>query len=255
MDTAAYLTRQGWLGAGRSLHPTGRGIGKPLLVSRKPNVLGIGKKKNDAYADQWWARAFDSSLKDLNVSKSPVTGATEAVTAEAWSQLDMIKASGGKWAGGLYSGFVKGEGLQGTLTPELPHGEKMVGLAMQPEVSGQKRKKGDGNEELYLNKQLRHEEKQLRKEGRRILREARQIDGEEKRLLKSDDAQGLPVVVSAIDLDSSIIQCTQITIDKAERRRRRQERRATRTHRRESQHEQHNAEKPNTTTSNPRKDE
>lgn len=121
MDTRAYLTGQGWLGTGHSLHPTGRGIKKPLLVSRKSNVLGVGKKKHDTHADQWWARAFDAGLKSLEVGRSESSGATESVKAGTWGQLDTLKAGGQKWAGngGLYAGFVRGEGLSGTITPEL----------------------------------------------------------------------------------------------------------------------------------------
>ena len=136
MDTTAYLTRQGWRGAGHSLHPTGRGIQKPLLVSQKSNVLGIGKKKHDAHADQWWARAFDSSLKGLDVGKvgeemveggnivvlggfveGDVNEGGVTVKSREWSQLDMMRAGGGKWVGngGLYGGFVKGQGLTGTI--------------------------------------------------------------------------------------------------------------------------------------------
>ena len=127
MDTTAYLTNQGWLGAGHSLHPTGRGIKKPLLVSRKSNVLGIGKKKHDAHADQWWARAFDSSLKGLEVGTNETTGVTDSVKSGAWGALDMIKAGGKKWAGngGLYAAFVRGEGLSGTMTPETPAAEEL----------------------------------------------------------------------------------------------------------------------------------
>lgn len=128
MDTTAYLTGQGWLGTGHSLHPTGRGIKKPLLVSRKSNVLGVGKKKHDAHADQWWARAFDAGLKSLEVGRSNSVGATQNVKAGAWGQLDMLKAGGQTWAGngGLYAGFVRGEGLNGTITPEVM-GDEMKG--------------------------------------------------------------------------------------------------------------------------------
>lgn len=118
MDTSAYLSRQGWLGDGHSLHPAGRGIRKPLLVSKKGNMLGIGKKKNDAHADQWWARAFDATLKGLKVSKDEVTGKAENVTfGKDSNALQMAARVGARWAanGGLYGGFVKGEGMEGTM--------------------------------------------------------------------------------------------------------------------------------------------
>ncbi|MCJ1236322.1 hypothetical protein MMC14_004303 [Varicellaria rhodocarpa] len=120
MDTSAYLAGQGWLGNGHSLDPTGRGLKGPLLVSRKSNTFGVGLKKHDAHADQWWARAFDDSLKNLDVSNNEITGDTIAVTAGLWGELDFMKAGGAKWVGngGLYAGFVKGEGLGGTLRAE-----------------------------------------------------------------------------------------------------------------------------------------
>ncbi|MCJ1396436.1 hypothetical protein MMC18_009326 [Xylographa bjoerkii] len=139
MDTTAYLTNQGWQGLGHALHPTGRGIKKPLLVSQKSNVLGIGKKKHDAHADQWWARAFDSSLKGLEVGRNEITGATERVRSGAWGALDMIKAGGEKWAGngGLYAGFVQGEVLSGTIVRERPATEESdLGSTKETEIQG-----------------------------------------------------------------------------------------------------------------------
>ncbi|MCJ1287825.1 hypothetical protein MMC26_007177 [Xylographa opegraphella] len=119
MDTTAYLTNQGWLGLGHALQPTGVGITKPLLVSHKSNSFGIGKKKHDANADQWWARAFDISLRGLEVGNNR---ATESVNPRERGPMDMIKAGGEKSAGndGLYAGFVRGEGLSGTIVPEKP---------------------------------------------------------------------------------------------------------------------------------------
>ncbi len=127
MDTTAYLTRQGWRGAGNSLHPSGHGIKKPLLVSKKSNVLGIGKKQHDAHADQWWARAFDATLKDLNVSKDDSSGKAEKVTFGAGAkQLEMVGRMGGKWAtnGGLYGAFVRGQALEGTISPKGMEGRE-----------------------------------------------------------------------------------------------------------------------------------
>jgi len=64
MDAAAYLKSHGWRGKGHSLDHTGRGITKPLSITQKRDLLGVGKPKT-LVADQWWMRAFDSSLKDL----------------------------------------------------------------------------------------------------------------------------------------------------------------------------------------------
>lgn len=109
MDTAAYLTRQGWRGSGHSLHPSGHGIAKPLLVSKKNDVLGLGNRKNDALASQWWLKAFDTTLKQVNYGV--VDGSSEPVERAASIFQRPFHNNA------LYSNFVKGEGLSGTYTP------------------------------------------------------------------------------------------------------------------------------------------
>ncbi|KAL8831076.1 MAG: hypothetical protein Q9170_005456 [Blastenia crenularia] len=113
MNTTAYLTRQGWRGDGHALHPNGYGIKKPLMVSKRTERLGVGKKAHDTHADQWWARAFDETLRSLNceqsIGKKNASGAVPLQTS----------MSAAKWNGncGLYDNFVRGEGLDGTITP------------------------------------------------------------------------------------------------------------------------------------------
>lgn len=68
MDSHAYLKGLGWRGEGHSLDHHDRGLKKPLLISQKVDVLGLGKKKHDV-ADQWWMRALDSSLKDIGTGR------------------------------------------------------------------------------------------------------------------------------------------------------------------------------------------
>lgn len=111
MDTAAYLTRQGWRGSGHSLHPSGHGIAKPLLVSKKNDVLGLGNRKNDALADQWWLKAFDNTLKQVN------PGAVDGASKSAEKITSTFRRS--FHSNALYSNFVKGEGLSGTQTPAV----------------------------------------------------------------------------------------------------------------------------------------
>ena len=121
MDPEAYLTNQGWRGHGHALHYSGRGIIKPLHLSQKANVFGVGKKQHDAHADQWWARAFDDTLKGLNTSKNEATGKIERVSVGPVAQtLPSVGIGGanGIGTGNLYSNFVRGESLSGTLTPE-----------------------------------------------------------------------------------------------------------------------------------------
>ena len=118
MDTAAYLTNQGWRGNGHALHHTGRGITKPILISKKTNVLGVGMKKIDAYADQWWARAFNDTLNGLKTTQSTGTGRTEGLSVGTSTQAQQMVVSreADDVRGGLYSNFIKGESLSGTLT-------------------------------------------------------------------------------------------------------------------------------------------
>ena len=117
MDTAAYLTSQGWAGHGHALHHSGRGIIKPIAIAQKNNVLGVGKKKHDAHADQWWARAFDETLKGINATKDGATGTTEGLvfTGAAKQGGSKMRCGVHSVGHGLYSCFVKGEGLGGTL--------------------------------------------------------------------------------------------------------------------------------------------
>ncbi|MCJ1386375.1 hypothetical protein MMC17_009501 [Xylographa soralifera] len=210
MDTTAYLTQQGWLGSGHALHPTGRGIRKPLLVSQKPNVLGIGKKKHDAYADQWWARAFDNSLKGLEVGKHGITGATESVKFGTWGVLDMIKAGEGKSAGtgDLYAGFVRGEGLSGTMVPEkLAAEESDLGITKEADIT------------VIV--------KRLSRNRRRTALDQRAVDAKAERLNKEKEA----ATTSQADFEGGKMTEDSDTIlktlsSKEERRQRRKERRS-----------------------------
>ncbi|CAD6592246.1 MAG: hypothetical protein ASARMPRED_006131 [Alectoria sarmentosa] len=147
MDPAAYLTNQGWRGDGHALHHSGRGITKPIHISQKTDVLGIGKKQHDAHADQWWARAFDDTLKGLNATKNEEKGKTEGVAFSSGAEaLQMIGIGGAKWVGqgGLYSNFVRGESLRGTLIPE----EKDHRETLSQSGGQRKRKRGSNDVDI-----------------------------------------------------------------------------------------------------------
>jgi nucleolar protein TMA23 len=106
MDASAYLRNHGWRGHGHSLGHTNRGITKPLLISRKADVLGVGLNKHRAVSDQWWMRAFDQGLKSLGTGEQT-----------ALSQVQKH----GVHRGGLYANFVKGERYEGSIgTSVLP---------------------------------------------------------------------------------------------------------------------------------------
>ncbi|KAK6583516.1 hypothetical protein PZA11_004592 [Diplocarpon coronariae] len=142
MDAHALLTSQGWRGTGNSLHPTNNSIGlsRPLLVSKKIDNLGIGKKQHST-SDMWWMNAFDSSLKGLDTSKEGKV--TQTVTSGG---LDMVQKAGAKWVGskgGLYTSFVRGEMLGGTIeeTAEIPAGSE------RGRAKKRKREPGESKEE------------------------------------------------------------------------------------------------------------
>ena len=123
MDTAGYLTRQGWLGHGHALHPTGRGIKKPLLASHKMNTLGVGKNVHDAHSNQWWAKVFDSTLESLTLNQKndqSIQGTLDKATNADKGCSDGLQKTASRRleAGNLYQHFVKGEGLEGTLSTE-----------------------------------------------------------------------------------------------------------------------------------------
>ena len=117
MDTTAYLIRQGWLGSGHALGARAQGIKKPVLVSQKTNTLGVGKKAYDAHADQWWSRAFDETLRSVNGAGQTEAPRVSSTPAGIYS---------GKWTGGggLYGGFVRGQGLEGTIRKEEKRAER-----------------------------------------------------------------------------------------------------------------------------------
>lgn len=135
MDAHALLTSQGWRGSGHSLHPTSdnSGLSRPLLISRKQNNLGVGKKQHKT-SDMWWMNAFDKTLKGLDTTQEG-----KVVQTLTNGGLDMVAKGGSKFAGngGLYASFVRGERLGGTITPEE---------AERPEPAKRRRRAKDGGE-------------------------------------------------------------------------------------------------------------
>ncbi|KAG8624679.1 hypothetical protein KVT40_007746 [Elsinoe batatas] len=133
MNATSYLVSHGWV-PGTSLHPhKPHSLSKPLLISRKIDVLGVGLNKNTSVSDQWWLRAFDSSLKALGTGQK---GALDGVREH------------GVVRGGLYGRFVRGEPEGGTIGRVLGEvvdgdevkssGERVEG-AEKVEVVGEKK--------------------------------------------------------------------------------------------------------------------
>lgn len=132
MDTNAYLKRHGWRGDGHSLDTTNRGISRPLLVSKKVEMLGVGLNKHAAVSDQWWMRAFDEGLKNLGSGTK--------------STLANVREKGVHF-GGLYGRFVKGETVKGTIEDTESREKKAEG----GENIGKKRKRDSGGKDVDKN--------------------------------------------------------------------------------------------------------
>ncbi|KAH6711357.1 hypothetical protein BKA61DRAFT_633886 [Leptodontidium sp. MPI-SDFR-AT-0119] len=161
MDAHALLTSQGWRGTGNSLHPTSNTIGlsRPLLVSKKVDNLGIGKKQHRT-SDMWWMNAFDSSLKGLDTSKEG-----QVIQTVTSGGLDMVQKAGAKWVGskgGLYASFVRGEGLGGTISPEEESSES----GKDGSGDGERKRKRGGEEESK-------EERRARKAAKKAMKAER----------------------------------------------------------------------------------
>ncbi|CZT04447.1 hypothetical protein WAI453_011501 [Rhynchosporium graminicola] len=174
MDAHALLTSQGWRGTGNSLHPTSNTIGlsRPLLVSKKVDNLGIGKKQHRT-SDMWWMNAFDSSLKGLDTSKEG-----QVVQTVTSGGLDMVQKAGAKWVGskgGLYASFVRGEGLGGTIEKK----EEESSESGKESGGDKKRKRGEESKEerserRAAKKALKNERVEL------VMRELRPVETETK---------------------------------------------------------------------------
>ncbi|KAI4724765.1 hypothetical protein E4T49_07522 [Aureobasidium sp. EXF-10728] len=149
MDAAGLLKKQGWRGLGHSLDDKNKGLRKPLLVSKKVDVLGVGINKADVIQGQWWLKAFDSSLKDFGTGKRSI--------------LANVKDHGIK-RGGLYGRFVQGEGVAGTIGVVDP---KFAALAsaIGPAV-GVKRKAEDDEEQDETEKKKAKKAKKEKKSSK-----------------------------------------------------------------------------------------
>ncbi|MCJ1229472.1 hypothetical protein MMC12_006139 [Toensbergia leucococca] len=113
MNANLLLRSQGWRGSGHSLHPSTdtSGLSSPLLVSQKRNNNGVGKIQHKT-SDMWWLNAFDKTLKGLDTSEEG-----KVVQTVTNGGLDMVKSDAGRFRG-LYAGFVRGQGLAGTIAGE-----------------------------------------------------------------------------------------------------------------------------------------
>ncbi|EGD91176.1 hypothetical protein H112_00974 [Trichophyton rubrum D6] len=110
MDPQAYLMNQGWSGPGNPLNPSrrlgahgGLGLTKPILVARKKNTHGIGKKTTHDHTNQWWLHGFEAALRSIGTDGNATPGSGGSTPETPKSEL--------------YKFFVRGPGLAGTINP------------------------------------------------------------------------------------------------------------------------------------------
>lgn len=103
MDSQKYLESYGWV-KGEPLQKGG--LRKPILVTHKFDVKGVGHQAKDTIA--WWETVFDGQLRSLDVNK------TGGFASDEKKKEDLEKEERKKNSP-LYQMFVKGEVLRGTV--------------------------------------------------------------------------------------------------------------------------------------------
>jgi nucleolar protein TMA23 len=181
MDAHAYLIKHGWSGPGNPLNPSqrpglhgGLGLTRPILVARKSNNHGVGKKTTKDATNQWWLRGFEDALKGVGDDSFEANSARQnnALTSE------------------LYRHFVRGSGLAGTLDPKESEDKDK---AVSASTSSSKRKREDRDDSKAgkaarkeeraakrAQKAVKKEEKAERKEARRV-KKVEKIERRQKR--------------------------------------------------------------------------
>ena len=218
MDTTAYLRLHGWQGAGHRLNPHSKhGLNKPLHVEQKMDVLGLGKRKHDTLIGQWWAKAFDDVLRDVNhqdkdgCESKNVSAGGLPMTGGALTSGSMTRSST------LYGSFVKGEGLQGTIATRASHNN----LKSESGGSGSVQhgeKHSQVGDQLLLEKSL----------NQPTLRDGKKDVGLEIDPLKGCDSTAV-TLSGARDLSNNHARLYEKRRRKGERRRKRRERKAQKT--------------------------
>ena len=180
MDAQAYLIKHGWSGPGNPLNPNqrpglhgGLGLTRPILVARKANNHGVGKKTTKDATNQWWLRGFEDALKGVGQESHEANSAREgnALTSE------------------LYRHFVRGSGLAGTLDPkkekvgveEVTVSAEEAARLKREEEKEEKAARKEGRAKRRAQKAVKKEQKAVRKEARRVKRVAK-VERREKKV-------------------------------------------------------------------------
>lgn len=194
MNAEALLKSQGWRGLGHSLHHSDDAIGlkRPILFSQKQNVLGVGTNTHRT-SDQWWMNAFDQQLKGMET----VEGGTGVIQKVKGGDLNKIQGKHTKYGaiggGGLYSEFVSGGVLQGTIMVDNSNSSSSNSEEDEEEINEQEKETtpatSEESEEVKSQainfKKESKEERRARKEAKKRRKEKRAMRRAEKTARKS----------------------------------------------------------------------
>ncbi|KAI5302091.1 hypothetical protein KEM56_001050 [Ascosphaera pollenicola] len=173
MDAKALLMSQGWSGPGNPLNPGrrpgvhgGLGLTKPILVARKQNTLGVGKKTVD-HSNQWWLRGFEAALKGVG---SP--GTATPTSQESY-------CSGISAGSELHRFFVSGGVLVGTIEAKTEKSSAQSDAGVEEHSKKFKSSKRKRDDDTSKDSQERAKRKEEKRKKRRMaeLNDSRNDDG------------------------------------------------------------------------------
>ncbi|KAK9384073.1 uncharacterized protein V2V93DRAFT_356584 [Kockiozyma suomiensis] len=102
MNSTEYLTSYGWTpGTGFKKDS----LARPILVHHKKDTKGLGNKSLEH--ESWWERVFDGRLQELDV-----------YSKKKEEEIAVASVRGARESP-LYRMFVKGEGLEGSITSSI----------------------------------------------------------------------------------------------------------------------------------------
>jgi nucleolar protein TMA23 len=125
MNAEAYLLRYGWSGPGNPLNPDrarakkvggprgGLGLTRPILISRKVNFHGVGKKKMDDPSEPWWLQKLEDALRRIKPGAKKDDNPNDQKDGSSRAESEGNSLPNGR--GELYKCFVRGKGLRGTI--------------------------------------------------------------------------------------------------------------------------------------------
>lgn len=130
LNTTSFLVSQGWEGVGVPLDgKAGKGLKKPLAITQKKTLSGIGKDRDRA--DDWWNSIFTAGAKSLSIGPSPASSGASTPTLDkskpststtSWSMGERSAAS----ATMSLSSLAKREHARKTLMSNFVRGKPIV---------------------------------------------------------------------------------------------------------------------------------